>query len=77
VAVNITFEAGLPEELSLLRVSPPTLCISPCKTISHIQVLITNFFPTPPRQRTEIETASRWETTDSNPLGPIKLFTQS
>jgi len=31
-----------------LRASPPTLSMWPCKNISHIQVLVTNFFPTPP-----------------------------
>jgi hypothetical protein len=31
-----------------LRASPPTLSMWPCWKISHIQVLSSNFFPTPP-----------------------------
>ncbi len=32
---------------TFLRASPPTLSLWPCKNISHIQVLVANFFPTP------------------------------
>jgi len=34
--------------LSALRASPAVLSMWPCKNISHIQVLVTFFFPTPP-----------------------------
>jgi len=44
-----------------------------CKSISHLQVLVTNFFSTPTHKT---ETTSRWETTNSNPLDQIKLSTQ-
>jgi hypothetical protein len=36
------------EESCWIRASPPMLSIWPCTNISHIRVLVTNFFPTPP-----------------------------
>jgi len=35
---------------TILRASPPTFSMWPCKHFSHIQVLVPNFFPTPPRK---------------------------
>jgi hypothetical protein len=47
----------------------------PYKNISHIRVLVTNFFPTLPiKLGLQV---SRWETTNSKPLEPIKLSSQS
>jgi hypothetical protein len=43
----------------------------PCKNNSHIQVLVTNFFSNP-THKTKIGTASMWDITNSNPVGPIK-----
>jgi len=34
--------------ISVLRASPPTLSMRPCKNISHTELLVTKFFPTPP-----------------------------
>jgi hypothetical protein len=56
--------------LSGLRASPAVLSMWACKNISHIQVLVTFF--SNPTHKTEIGTANRWETTNSNPSGPIK-----
>jgi len=51
--------------------------MSHCKNNSHIQVVVTNFFSNS-THKTETGTASWWETTtNSNPLGPIKLSSQS
>jgi len=48
---------------------------------SDIEVLVINFFPTPPlklKLRLQVGgIASRWETTTSNPFEPIKPSTQS
>jgi hypothetical protein len=44
-ALDITSQK---EEICCIRASPPMLSMWPCKNISHIQVLVTNFFPTPP-----------------------------
>jgi hypothetical protein len=56
----------------LTRASPPTLSIWPSKHVSHIQVLVTNFFSNPTHK-----TETRWETANSKPLGPIKLSNPS
>jgi len=59
------------------RASPPTLHMSTCKNISHIQALASNFFPTPPIKLKLGLQVNRWETTNSsNPLGPIKPSSQ-
>ncbi len=59
------------------RASPPTLHMSTCKNISHIQALASNFFPTPPIKLKLGLQANTWETTNSsNPLGPIKPSSQ-
>jgi hypothetical protein len=53
------------------------LRMQPCKHVSHIQVLVTNFVSNP-NPKNETGTGSRCETIiNSNPLGPIKLSTQS
>jgi hypothetical protein len=44
-ALDITSQK---EEICCIRASPPMLSMWPCKNVSHIQVLVTNFFPTPP-----------------------------
>jgi hypothetical protein len=43
-ALDITSQK---EEICCIRASPPMLSMWPCKNISHIQVLVTNSFPTP------------------------------
>jgi hypothetical protein len=59
------------------NLSPPTLSMGTLqKNISHSQVLITDLFPFP-THKTEIGIASRWEATNINPLGLIKLSSQS
>ncbi len=56
--------------VTLIRLSRPMLNMGPWKNIFHIQVfwLLICYNPTH-----KIETASRWQTTNSIPLGPIKL----
>jgi len=60
----------------LYRASLEVLSMPPCKNISHIKVLISYLFPTPPI-KTETGTTNMWETTNNNPPGPIELSTQS
>jgi hypothetical protein len=43
-----TKEKNENETSPCLRASPVVLSMWPCKNISHIQVLVTYFFPTPP-----------------------------
>jgi hypothetical protein len=45
------------------------------KYFSHPNLVI-HFFPNP-THKTKTVTANTWETADSNPLGPIKLSSQS
>jgi hypothetical protein len=58
-----------------VRSSPVMLSMWPCKKISWIQVWLFTF--SNPTQKTKTGTANRWETTNSNPPGPIKLSSQS
>ncbi len=60
-----------------IRASPPTLDMWTCKNISHIQAFNVQLFSNP-THKTETGTASKytWETTNSKPLGPIKLSSQ-
>ncbi len=61
-----------------IRASPPTLHMWTSKNISHIQALLMSNFFSNPTHKTETGTASKYvgETTNSNPVGQIKLSTQ-
>jgi hypothetical protein len=61
-----------------IRASPPTLHMWTSKNISHIQALLVSNFFSNPTHKTETGTASKYvgETTNSNPVGQIKLSTQ-
>jgi hypothetical protein len=52
--------------------------MGPCKIISHIEGLDANFFSNPTHQTEtgSLQVGGSLETTNSNPLGPIKLSTQ-
>ncbi len=52
--------------------------MGPYKIISHIQGLDANFFSNPTHQTEtgSLQIGGSLETTNSNPLGPIKLSTQ-
>jgi hypothetical protein len=67
--------------LTVVRESPPMLSMWPCKHVSHFQrisSLLLTFFPTPTHTQLKLglQAASRWETTNSNPLEWIKLSSQ-
>jgi hypothetical protein len=48
----------------VIRASPPSISVcDSAKNVSHIQVLVTNLFPTPPIKLKVRGTVSRWKTT--------------
>jgi hypothetical protein len=56
-----------------------SVCDPPNMFLTHIQRISSyylTFFQPPTTHTTETGTASRWETSNSNPLGPIKLSSQ-
>jgi len=60
----------------LIRESPPKVSMWPCKHISHIQVFVINFCPTPPI-KLKLGLQVRGRLLIANPLEPIKPSTQS
>jgi hypothetical protein len=63
--------------IALNTASLPTLSMGLCKNISHIQALVTNFFPTPPIKLKRGLLLGGRLLGNINPLGPIKLSSQS
>jgi hypothetical protein len=59
-------------------ITASVLSIRPCKNISQIQVLVITFFPTPPiKLKPGLQVVGTWKATNSNPVGPTKLSSQS